>query len=227
MGVGFKVVVSLSLSFFTLISVSSDAGNIYRFKINGRTVMKDHVPPEYTRLGYDVLNSSGMLIKHVKPAPSAEELKRKKAAEEAEKKRQVRIEKHRKNDAKLLRLYAKPEDVRRAQKRKADEVNNYIRLEQRRIDDTKKKLEDAQQHAQNIKAGNGNISKGLQDEITQLESALRDGQRSMQARQQEMADNQLQFDRDYQRVRILQVYEPGVLVEDVDFKRIEKALGKP
>ena len=123
-----------------LLSSVSHASKLYRFNVDGKVVIKDHVPAEYSHLGYEVLNGQGMVIRSVERAPTAEELAQRRAEEAAKKARQEAISNQRRKDMDLLRLYAKPEDVERARQRKADEIESYIQLQRRRITDLEDKL---------------------------------------------------------------------------------------
>ncbi|MFC3680516.1 hypothetical protein [Bacterioplanoides pacificum] len=202
----------------------SHANKLYRFRIDGRVIIKDHVPAEYTHLGYEVLNSSGMVVKKVAPAPTAEELAQRRAAEEAKQQRLERMAEQRKKDLDLLRLYAKPKDVERARKRKADEIDSYVQLQRRRIGDLEKKLEESQGDAANIERRGLEVPADLRLEIAQLQNRIRDSHQNIRNRQQEMIDSTKEFSRHYERVRILQVYKPGTLDQDVDLDKVDREL---
>jgi len=203
----------------------SHANKLYRFKVDGRIVIKDHVPAEYSHMGYEVLNGSGMVIKKVAPAPTAEELALRRAEERARELRRQRMSEQRKQDMDLLRLYAKPEDVERARSRKADEIESYIQLQRRRIADLEVKLEQSQGDAANIERRGVEVPADLRLEIAQLQNRIRESHENIKARQQEMIDSTKEFSTQYERVRILQVYKPGTLDEDVDFERVDRELG--
>jgi hypothetical protein len=57
-----------------LISPVVSAAKLYRFEVDGRLILKDHIPPEYAQMGYHILNDQGLVVKRVKPAPTASEL---------------------------------------------------------------------------------------------------------------------------------------------------------
>lgn len=204
-------------------SAFANDGKLYRFKVDGRVQLKDHVPPALTKYGYEILNSSGVLIKVVPPAPTAAEIAAKEAAEKAAEERQKRIEEQRISDRKLLRLYAKPDDVRVAENRKLEDVNNYIDLQKRRIVSMNEKLESARSQAANQERRGQEVTAMLRVEIAELESAIDDSQNDIISRQHEMEVVHQQYEKQFQRVKVLQVYRPGVLPEDVDLGRVERA----
>ena len=67
-----------------LLASHAQARQLYRFTVDGAVVLKDHVPAEYSHLGYQVLNSQGMVVR-TEPAPTKEELEQRRAAEAAAK----------------------------------------------------------------------------------------------------------------------------------------------
>lgn len=203
------------------------ASKLYRFTLDGRVMVKDHIPAEYSHLGYEVLNSAGMVVKTVAPAPTAEELAIRRAAEQAKKERQERRVQQRKTDMDLLRLYAKPEDVERARQRKADEIESYIQLQRNSITDMETKLEHSQDRAANIERRGLEVPADVRLEIAQLQNRIRDSHTNIQKRQQEMRASATAFARHYQRVRVLQVYKPGTLAEEVDPNKVDTQLSAP
>jgi len=89
---------------------------LYRYvNDKGVTVLDRQVPSEYIGKGYEVLNSQGRVVKVVPPAPTAEEVRKRLAAEAKAG-----------SDAQLLRLYASVEDVDRARERKLAELDGLI-----------------------------------------------------------------------------------------------------
>ncbi|MGV8455807.1 DUF4124 domain-containing protein, partial [Pseudomonas aeruginosa] len=69
------------------------------------------VPPTYIGKGYQVLHDQGRVIRTVPPAPTAEELRQRKATQAQAS-----------SDAQLLRLYSSLEDVDRARERSLAEL---------------------------------------------------------------------------------------------------------
>lgn len=208
-----------------LLASASHANKLYRFNVEGRVIVKDHVPAQYAHMGYEILNNAGLVLKKVAPAPTAEELAERRAAEKAEKIRTERVSVQRKIDMDLLRLYSKPEDVERARKRKADEIESYIQLQHRRITDLEGKLEISQGDAANIERRGIEIPVDLRLEIAQLQNRIRESHENIKTRQQEMIESTKAFSTEYERIRILQVYKPGVLEEDIDLDKVDRKLG--
>src|SRR5690606_9063087 len=165
------------------------AQSLYRFKVEGRVVLKDHVPPEYSHLGYEILNNQGMVVKVVPPAPTAEELEQRRAEEAAKKARQDATAAQRASDHDLLRLSARKSDIERSRKRKADEIESYMQLQRRRIADLEQKLEKAQQQAANFERRGQEVPPDLRLEVVQLQNGIRDSENNIRQRQQELEDS--------------------------------------
>ena len=90
------------------------AVELYRYVNDKGVVVLDRqgVPPQYIGKGYQVLNDQGRVIRTVPPAPTAEELRQRKAAQAQAS-----------SDAQLLRLYSSLEDVDRARERRLAELD--------------------------------------------------------------------------------------------------------
>ncbi len=201
----------------------AEAARLYRFEVDGRIILKDHIPVEYTGMGYDVLNSSGMLLESVPPAPTPEELAEIKANESAAAARKTRMEQQQAEDLKLLRLYEKPADVERARQRKTEEINTYIALLRRRIDGLEEKLRSAQATAGRYTKDNLPVPEDIQGEVDEIVSAQNEFRRDIRDRQSEFGRITREYAEQYERLRILQVYPAGTLYEDVDFDRVDRA----
>lgn len=215
----------LMLSGLLLVS-PAQAQQLYRFQVNGSVVLEDHIPAEYSHLGYQVLNSQGMVVRTVEPAPTKEELAQRRAAEAAAKERQQAMAEQRRQDLDLLRLFTGPADVERARQRKADEIDSYIQLQRRRIVDLQQQLGQAQNAAANYERRGQEVPGDLRLEVVQLQSGIRDSENNIRQRQQEMLEMVRDMAAQYERVRILQVYAPGTLDEDVDLDHVDRTLAE-
>jgi hypothetical protein len=198
-----------------LISPVAFAAKLYRFKVDGHLILKDHVPPEYAQMGYDILNDQGLVIKHIQPAPTAEELAAILAEEAIKKARVERIRIRREADQGLLRVYSKPADVERARLRKIGNIDGYISLQQRRIVDLTEKLERAQGRAANQERAGQEIPVDMRLEIAQLQNQIRESHTNIKTRKVEKIDNTKAYANDYTRMQILLRYPPGTLESDI------------
>jgi hypothetical protein len=198
-----------------LISPVAFAAKLYRFEIEGRVILKDHVPPEYAQMGYQILSAQGLMIKQVERAPTASELVAiavKKALEEA---RLERIRIRREADRALLRIYSKPADVERARQRSIDDIDGYIGLQQRRIVNLTDKLERAQGRAANQERAGLDVPVDMRFEIAQLQKQIRETHANIEIRQAQKIESTNMFTHDYSRMLILLKYPPGTLDSEI------------
>ena len=209
---------------FILIALTADAAKLYRFMVDGRVVMRDHIPAEYKDLGYEVLNSQGIVLEIVGPAPTAEELAQKRAKALAAERRRELISLQREKDQRLLRLYSEPSDVERARQRKIDEIDAFVSLQRRRILDLEAKLELVQGQAANYERGGIEVPADLRLEVAQLQSGIRDSHATIAQRKKDMIEVTKQYAAEYKRMRVLQAYPLGTLAEDVDPVILDKLL---
>lgn len=209
-----------------LISPVAFAAKLYRFKVDGQMILKDHVPPEYAQMGYDILNDQGMVIKHIQPAPTAEELAAIQAAEAIKTARLERIRIRREADQALLRVYSKPADVERARLRKTGNIDGYISLQQRRIVDLTEKLERAQGRAANQERAGQEIPVDMRLEIAQLQNQIRESHANIKTRKVEKIESTKAYANDYERMQILLKYPPGTLESEIPLvEYTESAIG--
>lgn len=211
----------LALLLAGLVASPAQAMKLYRFKVDGRTVLRDSVPPEYAKMGYEVIGSNGMVVEVVPPAPTAEEVAQRKVREQAEAERQKRMADQKDRDVNLLRLYERPADVERARQRKTDEVETYIGLQQRRLDGLRAKLEPLQVQAEGLNNRQVPLPEHLVADMKQFEDAIADTEKDIAERREEISRITRDYAEQHERLRILQVYAPGTLYEEVDFKRVD------
>ena len=197
------------------------AGNLYRFNVDGQVVIKDSVPAELAPLGYEVLNSQGMVVRRVERELTAEEIAARDAKQAAADARKARIEAQREQDKSLLRLYATPADVDRAHRRKVDEVQAQIDMQQRRIADLETKLASAQQTAADAERRGYEVQPNLLKEIELYQQGIDTATTNIAEREEQLQVLNKKYSDIRQRVRILSVYSPGTLAEDVDEKRLK------
>jgi hypothetical protein len=198
-----------------LISPVAFAAKLYRFEVEGRVILKDHLPPEYAQMGYQILSAQGLMIKQVERAPTTSELSAiavKKAIEEA---RLERIRIRREADRALLRIYSKPANVERARQRSIDDIDGYIGLQQRRIVNLTDKLERAQGRATNQEREGLDVPVDMRFEIAQLQKQIRETHANIEIRQDQKVESIKMFTNDYYRMLILLKYPPGTLESEI------------
>ena len=198
-----------------LISPVAFAAKLYRFEVDGRLILKDHVPPEYAQMGYQILNEQGLVIKRVERAPTASELAAIAVKEAIKEGRLERIRIRREADQALLRVYSKPSDVERARQRSVDEIDCYVGLQQRRIVDLTDKLERAQGRAANQERAGLEVPVDMRLEIAQLQKQIRETHATINTRKAQKIESTKLFANEYARMLILLKYPPGTLESEI------------
>jgi hypothetical protein len=100
--------------------VDAQSKTFFRYENEqGSKVMTDAIPPQYAVKGYEVINSSGIVIKVVPPEPSPEE----KAQLQKEKAEKRRLEKW---DKELLSRYSSVNDIESTKSRRITGLENSI-----------------------------------------------------------------------------------------------------
>lgn len=211
----------ISATFLVLaVPVVMAAGNVYRFNVDGQIVIKDSVPSDLAPLGYQVLNSQGMLIRTVPRELTREEIIERDRKLEIERQHQERIAARKQADKDLQRLYASVDDVDRALKRKSEEVLTHIELQKRRVVDIQEKLESAQQVAANIERRGQVVSPELKAEIAQYQQAIKDTEQGIVEREKALNVLKKEYADVRYRVHVLTVYPAGTLPDEIDPSRL-------
>lgn len=207
-----------------LLSPMVFAAKMYRFQVDGQMIIKDHIPPEFAQMGYEILNDQGLVIKQIAPAPTAEELAAIAAQKAIKEARLERIRIRREADQALLRVYSKPADVERARQRKVDNIDGYISLQQRRIVDLTEKLERAQGRAANQERSGMEVPVDMRLEIAQLQNQIRESHSNIKLRKTEKIESTKVFADEYARMQILLKYPPGTLESEIPLEKEEAAI---
>ena len=206
---------ALLLVLLSSLALNVSAAKLYRFVVDGKTIVKDSIPPEYKKYGYDILNSRGLVVKSVPPAPTAAELAVIKRREAAEAKRKQRKKEQKEKDKELLRLYSSLEEIEKARERKIVDIENYISLVNKRIQSLTEQLDKAEQKAANLERNGRDVPVEIRLEIAQLQSQIRDSNTSITDRQSEKQVVTNEFAKTYRRYEILQKHPIGSLPDEV------------
>lgn len=121
-----------------LLAVTTAQAEVYRYVNRQGVVALDRlgVPPEYVANGYEVLDEEGRVLRVVPPAPSAEELARRAAAQ-----RQAAF------DAELLQRYASAADLEWAQVRRLRDLDGLARIAQGNLEASRRRLQEIERQA--------------------------------------------------------------------------------
>jgi len=210
----------LLISALLTMSLSAQAGKLYRFVVDGRVVIKDSVPAELAPLGYEVLNAQGMVLRKVPRELTADEIAERDRLQAEKDAHQARIAKQKEQDKSLMRLYSGVADVDRALLRKTDEVDAQILIQKRRITDLQEKLAQAQQAAADTERRGRDVPDTLRQEIRLYQEAILSSEESILEKEVALQRLRAEYQAIRERLRVLSVYPAGTLPEDVDPARL-------
>lgn len=213
-----------ALLLLSLVSSTSLAQQLYRFQVEGKTVIKDHIPQEYSGIGYDVLNLQGRVVETVAPALTAEQLAAQAEQAERDQLRAAQREQRKQQDQTLLQLYFQPQDVKRAYQQRINDLQASIPLQQRRLEELAEKLQQAQNQAANFERRSQALPQNLALEISQLQNTMLQVENSIQERHKDIERLEIESYESYQRRRILELYAPGTLEDEIDYHSLESQL---
>jgi len=133
-------------------AAGAPGGALYRYvDSRGVTVLdRQGVPPEYIGKGYQVLNQQGRVIQTVPPAPTAEELRQRQAA-------QARAD----ADARLVSDYPSVAELDRARARKLAELDGLIALARNQIEALRVQQGSVQSQAADLERAGREVSPGI------------------------------------------------------------------
>lgn len=174
----------------------TEAG-MYRYTDEeGQIVISNTIPQAATKRGYDILNSSGRVVKTIDPAPTDAEI----AAREAEKQRQKELGIQQEKDARLLKRFSHPDQAIKAMHRKLDELRGIIQLKRGNISVISSQLDTEQSRAANMERTGRKIPESTLDKIRRLESQIHDIEREISRQAQEIDSLKQSYESDIQRL---------------------------
>jgi hypothetical protein len=163
----------------------------------------DAIPPEAARLGYEVVNSQGLVVKRVDRARTPEELAAAKA--EAERKAEAArvANEAARNDAQMLAAYPTEDDLRKALQAQIDLINQNISATEIGIVSQEKSLAERLIHAAELERNGTAVPAVVQHQITTLKDGITEQKAFLVRRQSDKIAMQKQLETDLARYRDL------------------------
>lgn len=191
-----------------LSGVASAAGNTDRLRYKwrdeaGNLHYSDSIPPEATRLGYEVVNQHGVVVRRVERAKTAEELAAAKAAADklAEEKR--RADDNARNDAQMLAAYPTEEDLRKSLQAQIDLISQNIQATEVGIASQEKSLAERLVHAAEQERNGKPVPAPVQKQINTLRAGLAEQKAFLERRTADRAEMEKQLASEIDRYRSL------------------------
>lgn len=169
----------------------------YRYQNDqGVQVLNHQIPPEYVQKGYEVVTSSGAVIKVVPPAPSAKDA----SQIESQRQREAQLAEW---DEELRRRYSTVRDIEAAKQRKLVQVDGSIAILQGNVRNLKAQI--AQQHAKAAKNERMGIAvpDSMLKTLEALEEELKLSEAQIQERERQYQQIEAKYDRDIERFKVI------------------------
>jgi len=163
----------------------------------------DSVPPEATRLGYEVVNQQGVVVRRVERAKTAAEIAATKAAAEklAEEKRKA--DDAARNDAQMLAAYPSEEDLRKSLQAQIDLITQNIQATEVGITSQEKSLAERLVHAAEQERNGKPVPAPVQNQINTLRKGLADQKAFLERRTADRTAMEKQLVTDLEKYRVL------------------------
>lgn len=180
---------------------------------DGVTVLNSHVPAKYVRNGYTVLSNDGRVLKVVPRAPTQEEREQAEREQAKEDRREQAERARRERDRTLMRLYSKPDDVKRARDSRLASIESTIETSRANLARLRERKRSFEAQLADIERAGGKISQERLDRIEQVEERMNQVKEEIEHKEQEKQKARQTFNADLQRVRELYGDNPDEFAE--------------
>ncbi|NID16746.1 DUF4124 domain-containing protein [Luteibacter yeojuensis] len=189
--------------------------NAYRYRwkdASGQSYFSDSLTSEAMKAGYDVVNSQGLVVRHVdRQLTAAERAAAKKVAEQKAAEEQARQQKQR-EDAQMLNAYPTEADFTAAKNAELDTFEQAARTTRLNLQGQEKSLADLLNRAGDLERAKQQVPKYLTDRITEQRNtvaALRATlQRQQEAKEAARVNTEAQL-RHYRELKAADAANPG------------------
>ncbi|UXI68250.1 DUF4124 domain-containing protein [Tahibacter amnicola] len=134
----------------------------------------DAITPEAARLGYEVVNGQGLVVKRVERAKTEEELAAAKVEAARVAAEKAAADEMAKNDAQMLAAYPTEEDLRKAMQAQIDLIDQNIQATEIGIASQEKSLAERLNHAAEQEREGKPVPQTVQNQISKLRKGLTD-----------------------------------------------------
>jgi hypothetical protein len=169
----------------------------------GNLHYSDSLPPEAVKFGYEIVNSQGVVIKHVDRARTAEERAAAKAeiakAQAAKESAEARV----RNDKQLVAAYPTEDDLKRAQHQQADMLEQNLTSARISLQSQEKSLAELLGHAAELDANGKPVPANLAKKIADMRKQVEEQRTYITRKQKERDDTIAHFDEDLAHYRAL------------------------
>lgn len=194
----------LMLVLISSVQVAWAGEALYRYRSDsGVVVIDDHVPPQFVKNGYEILNSLGQVVEEVPRQMSAEELRNLSSEEAQKRKEKMDKEKQQALDHSLLMRYSDVHDIEAARNRSVKDLEIRVSILRGNILGTKSQVERQQARAADIERQGNKVPDNLLENIKQLQQEIELAELAVTARRQEIDEVKLEYQKEIERLRYL------------------------
>jgi len=188
----------LSLVAAVSFSTSANAKQLYRYLTDkGVPTIDDHVPPEFTKNGYEILSPDGRVLQTIPRQLTGVEGERKRAAD-AEAKRL------REWDKNLLLRYSSVDDIAAARERALREIDARMSILRSNLQSAKAQVEHEQEKAADMERRGSKVPEEMTANIAKLKMEAASTEESIAERQKEKEAARVSYQKDIDRFKTLQ-----------------------
>lgn len=179
---------------------SGPAREYYRYRdANGLMRISQGIPPEFAKLGYEIISADGTVLKKVPRELQGDELKTVDKQREAEAAAKQQL----KNDQALLRRYSTTTDIESARDRAINDIKIRIGIINSNLQSLKQQIEREQSRAANLERSGQPVPQELADNIKALSSEVDETERTIEQRQLEIKQEEKNYQADMDRLKFL------------------------
>jgi hypothetical protein len=186
--------------------IGSAAADRVRYKWrdeSGSLHYSDSVPPEATRLGYEIVNEHGVVVRRVERAKSEAELAAAKASADKVAAEKRKADEVARNDAQMLAAYPTEEELRKSLQAQIDLIKQNIQATEVGIASQEKSLAERLVHAAEQERNGKPVPPPVQKQINTLRAGLADQKAFLERRTADRAAMEKQLSDELERYRVL------------------------
>ena len=198
------VIVSALVGLVLLAGSAMAADELYRYRnAQGTVVIDDHVPPQFIKNGYDVLNSLGQVTEVVPRQLTEDEIKNLSSDEARKRKEEQEKEQQRLRDESLLLRYSDVRDIEAARERSIRELKIRLSIIRGNVLATKSQVERQQAKAADIERNGYTVPESLLENIVELKQEIELAEIAIAQREEEIEKVKADYQRDIDRFSYL------------------------
>lgn len=191
MNLSVKIILAMFLGF--AVSTQAATKTVFRYKNNeGITVIDNKIPAEFAGKGYEIITTSGKVVKVVPPSLTKEEAEKQKA-EKAAREERMRA------DIELRRSYSSVADIDAAKERNLTSLSANIGILKSNLESSRQELNNETARAASYERSGRKLPADLLKKIDGLQTKEKDLSQLIEQREKEYQLVSDKFDQDKQR----------------------------